>query len=186
MKDLWKLFLAFFRIGLFTIGGGLAMLPLIQRVVVEDYKWLEEKEMIDCIAICQSLPGVIAINVATYVGYRKNKIVGSIAATLGTIMPSFIIIILAVVFLDAVGNNAYINGAFTALKAASCGLILFAAIKLGKQVLKSRFSWAIAIIGFSMITFFGITAVWAVILGALAGLIPYWCRTLKLKNKEEE
>lgn len=183
MKDLWKLFIAFFKIGLFTIGGGLAMLPLIQRVVVDDYKWLKEQEMVDCIAICQSLPGVIAINVATFIGYRRRKLIGSIAATLGTILPSFIIIILAVICLDVVGSNPYISGAFTALKAASCGLILFAAIKMGKQVLKTKFAWAITIIGFIMITFFKITAVWVVILGALAGIIPYWYKSTKIKNQ---
>ncbi|MBE6034928.1 MAG: chromate transporter [Clostridiales bacterium] len=176
MKELWKLFMAFFKIGLFTIGGGLAMLPLIQRMVVDDYKWLKEDEMIDCIAICQSLPGVIAINAATFVGYRKNKLAGSIAATLGTIMPSLIIIILAAIFLEAAGSNPYINGAFVSIKAASCGLILFAAVKLGQQVLKTKFAWAIAVIAFIMIAVFEITAVWAIILGALAGLLPYWAR----------
>lgn len=183
MKALWKLFIAFFKIGLFTIGGGLAMLPLIQRVVVDDYKWMEEDEMIDCIAICQSLPGVIAINASTFVGYRKKKLAGAIAATLGTIMPSLIIIILAVTFLEATGNNPYVNGVFVSIKATSCGLIAFAAIKLGKQILKSKFAWAIAIIAFVMIAVFGVTAAWAIILGALAGLIPYWAK-LKTINKK--
>nr|WP_315024784.1 chromate transporter [uncultured Aminipila sp.] len=183
MKDLWKLFTSFFKIGLFTIGGGLAMLPLIQRMVVDDNKWLKENEMIDCIAICQSLPGVIAINAATFVGYRKNKLAGSIAATLGTIMPSLIIIILAAIFLDAAGSNPYVNGAFVSIKAASCGLILFAAVKLGKQVLESKFAWAIAVIAFVMIAVFRVTAVWAIILGAFAGLIPYWTKSKNINSK---
>lgn len=186
MKDLWNLFVAFFKIGLFTIGGGLAMLPLIQRMVVEDHKWLKEDEMIDCIAICQSLPGVIAINAATFVGYRRNKLAGAVAATLGVIMPSLIIIILAAVFLKAAGNNPYINGAFVSIKAASCGLILFAAVKLGKQVLDSKFTWIIAICAFVMISVVGVSAVWAIILGAFAGLIPYWFRLKKQNSQEGE
>lgn len=186
MKELWKLFTAFFKIGLFTIGGGLAMLPLIQRMVVEENKWLKEDEMIDCIAICQSLPGVIAINAATFVGYRKNKLSGSIAATLGTIMPSLVIIILAAIFLDKAGSNPYVNGAFVSIKAASCGLILFAAVKLGKQVLKSKFEWLIAILAFVMIAVFHVTAVWAIILGAFAGLIPYWTKSKKINRKALE
>ena len=109
---------------MFTIGGGLAMLPLIQETVVNKYKWMKEEEMIDCIAICQSLPGVIAINAATYVGYRKSRLKGSIAATLGVITPSLMIIIAAVLLLDSVGGNSYIQGAFVAVKAASCALIL--------------------------------------------------------------
>ncbi|MHC1723243.1 MAG: chromate transporter [Aminipila sp.] len=183
MKELWNLFTAFFKIGLFTIGGGLAMLPLIQRMVVDDNEWLKEDEMIDCIAICQSLPGVIAINAATFVGYKKNKLAGSIAATLGTIMPSLIIIILAAIFLDAAGSNSYVNGAFVSINAASCALILFAAVKLGKQVLESKFAWTIAIVAFILIAVFRVTAVWAIILGAFAGLIPYWSKLKSNKNK---
>lgn len=184
MKDLWKLFAAFFKIGLFTIGGGLAMLPLIQRMVVEEYKWLKEDEMIDCIAICQSLPGVIAINTATFVGYRRRKLAGSIAATLGTVLPSFIIIILAVLFLGAIGENPYVTGAFTAIKAASCGLILFSAIKLGKQILKNKFTWAIGIIAFVAIAIFDISAAWVIIFGALMGLIPYWKNSKKIGGEK--
>lgn len=174
IKDLLKLFTAFFKIGAFTIGGGLAMLPLIQRMVVEDYKWLTEEEMLDCIAICQSLPGVIAINAATFVGYRRKKLAGSIAATLGTVMPSFIIIILAVLFLGAIGHNPYVTGIFTGIKAASCGLILYAAINMGKKVLKNKLSWAIAVTAFIMIAVLDITAIWAIVLSGIAGMIPYW------------
>ena len=103
MKELCRLFIAFFKIGLFTFGGGLAMLPLIQRTVVEDYKWMTEEEMLDCIAVTQAMPGVIAVNAATYIGNRRKGFAGSLAATLGVILPSFIIIILAVLFLGAIG-----------------------------------------------------------------------------------
>ncbi len=174
MKDLWKLFSGFFKIGLFTIGGGLAMLPLIQRMVVDDYKWLDDDEMIDCIAVCQSLPGVIAINTATFVGFRRKGFIGSVAATLGTVLPSFTIIILAVVFLGAIGENPYINGAFNAIKAASCALILYSAVKLGKKILKDKLTWIVACISFVMIAIFDVSAIWAIILGAISGLIPYW------------
>lgn len=179
MKELVKLFGAFFKIGMFTIGGGLAMLPLIQETVVNKYNWMEEEEMLDCIAICQSLPGVIAVNTATYVGYRKCGLKGSIAGTLGVIMPSLIVIITAVLLLDSVGDNAYIKGAFVAVKAASCALILYAAINMGKKVLKRKLDWAIAIAAFLMIAVFGVTALWAIVLGAVAGLIPYWNRARK-------
>lgn len=179
MKELLKLFGAFFKIGMFTIGGGLAMLPLIQETVVNKYKWMKEEDMIDCIAICQAMPGVIAINAATFIGYRRHGLKGSIAATLGVIMPSLIVIITAVLFLDAIGDNSYVQGAFVGVKAASCALILYAAINMGKKVLKRKQDWAIAIIAFAMIAVFGVTALWAIVLGALAGLIPYWNRTRK-------
>ena len=179
MKELLKLFGAFFKIGLFTIGGGLAMLPLIQEAVVEKHHWMKEEEMIDCIAICQALPGVIAVNTATYVGYKKAGLKGSVAGTLGVIMPSLLVIITAVLFLDAVGENAYVQGAFVGVKAASCALILYAAINLGKKVLKSKLDWAIAVTAFVMIAVFGVTALWAIVLGIFAGLIPYWTRAGK-------
>lgn len=185
MKDLIRLFTAFFKIGMFTIGGGLAMLPLIQRAVVEDYKWMKEEEMIDCIAVCQALPGVIAINTATFVGYKRKKLMGAVAATFGVVMPSLIVIISAVLFLGAVGENSYVTGAFTAVKAASCALILYAAVKLGKQVLKNKFAWVIALVAFVMIAVFDVTALWAIVAGAAAGLI-YSSRKTAEAAKEEE
>ena len=163
--------MAFFKISLFTIGGGLAMLPLIQRIVTEDKKWLTEEEMIDCIAVCQALPGVISINTATYVGKMKKGIWGAVFASLGIILPSFIIIIIVILCLSAVGENPYIAGAFTGVKAASCALILYSAFKLGRQTLKGKFAWIVAALCFGTIVFFKITVVWVVIAGALAGII---------------
>lgn len=182
MKFLLQLFTAFFKIGLFTIGGGLAMLPLIQKAVVEEHQWMEDKEMIDCIAICQSLPGVVAINSATYIGYKKKGIVGAIFASAGVILPSFIIIILAVLFLGQIGDNRYVNGAFTSIKAASCALILFAAYKLGKQILKDKFTWVVAVLCFIMTGLFRITAIWAIVFGAVAGLSLF----LYKRRRQEE
>ena len=166
-----SLFWEFFKIGIFTIGGGMAMIPQIQQLVVEDKKWLDEEEMLDCVAISQSMPGVIAINSATYIGKRIKGIRGSLAATLGVVMPSFIIIILAVTVLGAFGENRYVLGAFTGIKAAVCGLILVTAVRLAKQSLTSVFQWVLAAAALLAIGFFGITAVWAIITGAIAGII---------------
>ena len=180
MKDYLSLFTAFFKIGLFTIGGGLAMLPLLQRIVTEKKKWLTEEEMADCITVCQSLPGVVAVNMATYIGKSKKGFGGAVAASFGVILPSFIIIILAVTFLRSVGDNTYINGAFTGIKAAACGLILYSAFKLGKQVIRGKLALAIAVLSFGMIVFFNITAIWAVCVGAAAGLLH-----MKFKKPKE-
>lgn len=189
MKELCRLFIAFFKIGLFTFGGGLAMLPLIQRTVVEDYKWMTEEEMLDCIAVTQAMPGVIAVNAATYIGNRRKGFAGSLAATLGVILPSFIIIILAVLFLGAIGDNKYIDGAFTGVKAASCGLILCAAIKLGKQIMKDWLTWVLAIFAFIVVAFLGINAIAVIVCGAAAGLLYSMAnarRTSEAVKKEEE
>ena len=154
-KEHISLFWEFFKIGLFTIGGGMAMLPLIQKVAVEDKKWMEEEDMIDCLAVSQAMPGVIAINSATYIGKRQHGLTGSLAATIGVVTPSFLII----------------NGAFTGIKAAVCGLVIVSACKLGKQILKGPFQWVLAILAFFAIAVFEVTALWAILGGAVAGIV---------------
>ena len=91
-KELWKVFATFFKIGAFTFGGGYAMIPLIQKETVENHKWVTDEDILEIIAIAESTPGPIAINSATFVGYRTCGVLGSVAATLGVVLPSFIII----------------------------------------------------------------------------------------------
>ena len=171
MKELLRMFAAFFKIGLFTFGGGLAMLPLIQKAAVDDYKWLTEEEMVDCVAMAQAMPGVIAINTATYVGNRKRGFAGALFATLGVILPSFIIIIIAVLFLGAIGENIYVKGAFTAVTASSCALIMYSAYTLSRQVVKGPFTAVLAALGFVLVAFFDVNAALVIVAGALAGSV---------------
>ncbi|MEG0829253.1 MAG: chromate transporter [Anaerovoracaceae bacterium] len=171
IKEHISLFWEFFKIGLFTIGGGMAMLPLIQKIAVEDKKWMSEEEMVDCLAISQALPGVIAINSATYIGKRKCGISGSIAATFGVVLPSFTIIILVVTLLGTIGDNSHIDGAFMGIKAAVCGLVMVSAYRMGKNILTGPFQWIVAILAFVAIAIFRITALWAILFGGLAGII---------------
>lgn len=161
------------------------MLPFIQRMVVDKKRWLSEGEMLDCIAIAQSLPGVLAINTATYVGNRKAGFLGASAATLGVILPSFIIIILLVVLLGTIGENSYIEGAFTGIKAAASGLILYSAIKLGKGVVKGWFPWVLAILSFIIVVAFNVSAILVILGGALLGTI-YFLLTTGLKERRLE
>lgn len=181
--EYFSLFWEFFKIGLFTIGGGMAMIPQIQQVAVKDKGWLTEEDMIDCIAVSQSMPGVIAINSATYIGRRIKGVRGSLAATIGVIAPSFMLIILAVTFLGAIGENRYIIGAFTGIKAAVSGLIIVTAVRLAKQSLTSVFQWVLAVASLLAIGFFGITAIWAILAGAVAGIVY---NAVKLKRKMPE
>ena len=152
------------------------MLPLIHKLVVDDKKWLSEEEAVDCIAISQALPGIIAINSATYIGKRLCGFAGAVAATLGVIMPSFIIIIAVVALLGTVSGSSAVNGAFLGVKAAVCGLIIVSAVRLGKKILKDPVTWSLAIVAFIMIAVFNITAVWAIVAGAVVGVI---CQVLK-------
>lgn len=166
-----QLFVEFFKLGLFTIGGGMAMIPLIQGIVVDRKHWMTEEEAVDCIAVSQGLPGVIAINMATYIGQKKKGIPGGIIATVGVMLPSLIIIIMVVELLSTIGGNKYVAGALVGIKAAATGLIIFAAYKLGKQILKGPFQWILAVAAFAVIAFLEVNAVWAIIGGIVAGLI---------------
>lgn len=162
----WNLFECFFKLGLFTIGGGMAMIPIMQEKICDERKWMTEEEILDCIAVSQSLPGVIAINMATYVGYYKKGLKGALISTAGVLLPSFIIIILVVSLLRTIDENPYVQGALEGIKAAATGLIAFAAYKMGKQTLKGVFQWIMALLAFLLIVVFGLNAVW-VILGAI-------------------
>lgn len=130
---LLKIFLTFFKIGLFSFGGGYAMLPLIQEEVVTINKWLTANEFIDIVAISQVTPGPIAINSATYVGYKASGILGSIFATLGVSLPSIIIMLIISKFFFAFKNNDYMEKAFKGLRPCTVGLIAAAAILVAKS-----------------------------------------------------
>ena len=147
------------------------MLPLIHKLVVEDKKWLTEEETVDCLAIAQALPGVIATNSATYIGTRLAGFTGALAATLGVVGPSFIIIIAIVGVLEAISGNPVVDGTLMGIKAAVCGLVLVTAVRMGKKILKNTLHWALAIMSFVLIAFFDVTALWAIIIGAAAGII---------------
>ncbi|MBP3384782.1 MAG: chromate transporter [Firmicutes bacterium] len=176
-----ELFWEFFKIGMFTIGGGMAMLPLIQQLVV-DKGWLDEEESVDCVAISQALPGIIAINGATYVGRRIAGFGGALLATLGSVLPSFIIIIAAATLLENISGSGIIAGVFMGIKAAVCALMVLTAIRLGKNVLRDPVMWFLAIMAFVLIVFFDVAAVITIILGGLIGVIyqVFW------KNRRAE
>ena len=180
-----QLFLSFFKLGLFTIGGGMAMIPLIQGIVVDEKHWMTEEEAVDCIAVSQGLPGVIAINMATYVGHQKKGILGAVTATVGVILPSFVIIIMIVKILSGIGDNQYVNGALVGIKAAATGLILFSAYKLGKQVLKGWFQAVLAVAAFVAVILLDANAIWPIIGGIILGLIYTGFKRKKENGGEE-
>lgn len=131
---LFDIFLTFFKIGSFTIGGGYAMLPIIQREVVDSKKWLGEEEFLDSIAVTNSLPGPLAINCATFVGYKKAGLPGAISAALGAVMPSFLIILIIALFFSTIENNPTVQYVFAGIRPAVVALITFALVKLVKSM----------------------------------------------------
>ena len=173
-ESLGRLFWEFLKLGLFTIGGGMAMIPQMQRIAVEDNHWLTEEEVIDCIAVSQSLPGIVAINMATYIGRKMAGFWGALCATIGVAFPSFVIIILAVLLLDKVEHNPWVDGAFTGVKAAVCGLLIVTAISLGRQVIRTHVQFLLMLAALAAVAFGGINAVWVILAAALLGIV-YTC-----------
>lgn len=133
MKKLWNLFSVFARIGATTFGGGYAMLPILQREVVEKRGWATEEELMDYYAIGQCTPGIIAVNTATFIGYKQAGILGGIFATFGVVFPSIIIITLIAMFLQNFAHLEVVKHAFAGIRACVCVLILDSVIKLGKK-----------------------------------------------------
>lgn len=150
---MWELVVVFLKLGIFTIGGGIAMVPILQDALISEKKWYTEQEFVDMIAICQSLPGVVAINMATYVGYKRKGFLGSVAATFAIILPSWIIIVLICKGMAELNDNAYLNGALAGFRAAAVGLIITAVISLGKMIITNAWSVAAAVSAFVLIVF---------------------------------
>ncbi|MBQ1407404.1 MAG: chromate transporter [Eubacterium sp.] len=179
-----QLFYEFFMLGIVTFGGGMSMIPLLQGIVVDKRHWLTEDETIDCIAVSQGLPGVIAINMATYVGEKKKGFLGALVATIGMLIPSMVVIILVVEFLNGFSGNKYIEGALVGIKATTVGLITYALYKVGRQVIKGPFSAVLAIVSFVMVAVLGMNAMWAILLGVVSGLVYVY--VVKPKGGEGE
>lgn len=179
-----QLFTTFFELGLFTIGGGMAMIPLMEGIIVEKKGWMNKEEMIDCLGVSQSIPGVIAINMATFIGYEKKGILGALAATAGVILPSFGIIIGVVELLHGFEDNSYVSGALIGIKSAVVGLVILSAYKIGKKVLKGWFTWMLAAVSFVAIAFLHINAVWFILAGIFLGIV-HKKLTEKKRRKDE-
>ena len=178
MKILSDLFIVFFKIGLFTFGGGYAMLALIEDICVEKKKWITHEEMMDITVIAESTPGPIAINLATYVGYKLRKIPGALIATIGMIIPSFFIVFLISQFLDRFLEIKWVSSAFQGIKIAVAILIIDAAIKMIRKMKKKPFQITImiaALISMLVINIIALHVSSLVIMlaGAAAGLIFY-------------
>lgn len=159
------------------------MLPLVHNVVVNKKQWLTEEEMVDCLAIAQSIPGAVIINTATYIGRKVKSFPGSLAATLGVILPSFICIILFVSILGYIGDNHYINGFFRGALAAASGLVAVTVVKMGKVIYEGPADIVIAVIVFALVVIFDINIVW-IILGSIPlGFIIFKVRQ-RIKKKK--
>lgn len=151
MPILIELFLTFARIGLFTFGGGYAMLSIIENICVERKNWITHDEMMNITVIAESTPGPIAINCATYVGYKRGKLPGAILATFGVVLPSFIIIFIISMFLEGFLEITWVAHAFQGIKTAVGILVLDAAVKMIKKMKKKALQIGILLVSFGII-----------------------------------
>ncbi len=171
LKLLANLFVSFAKIGVMTFGGGLAMLPMLERELVENRKWVKTEEILDYYAVGQCTPGIIAINTATFVGYKQSKILGAIFATAGMVFPSLVIISVIAAVLSNFADIPAVQHAFAGIRIAVCALITSAVIKLAKSNVKSLVQIIIAVAAFIIIAVFGASPVVVVIGSAVAGLV---------------
>ena len=171
MKELIELFLAFARIGGLTFGGGYAMLPMLQREVVENKKWATEAELMDYYAVGQCIPGVIAVNTAVFVGNKVRGILGAIAASLGVISPSIVIIVAIAAFIQSFSELEIVQNAFAGIRVAVCVLILTAVMKLFKKAIVDKFTFILFAIVFGLTVFVDISPIIFVIIAAIAGIV---------------
>lgn len=181
MPLLLDLFCAFFRIGLFTFGGGYAMLPLLQREIVEKKKWATEEEMLDYFAVGQCTPGVIAVNTATFVGFKEKKLSGAIFATLGIVSPSLVIITVIAALLSNFAHIAAVQNAFAGIRVAVCVLILNSIVKLWKKSVVDKLTFAVFLAVFiGSVLLSHVSPVVFIVGAAVLGIVVrVWLRTGK-------
>lgn len=182
MNKYLKLFLTFAKIGAFTFGGGYAMIPLIQREVVDRTHWLEEKDILDIIAIAESTPGPIAINTATFVGFRVGGVFGAACATFGVIVPSFVIIYLVSLLLRQFSSLPPVRYAFAGIRAGVLALILRALWSMYKQCPKGLIAYVLMAAAFLVAAFTDINVIFIIIVCGLLGLTASLLAGRKVKK----
>ena len=166
-----KLFLTFSRIGLFTIGGGYAMIPLIRRTVVEDHQWIDDDELMDLIAVAQSCPGVFAINISTFIGYKLRRKRGALCTTLGTALPSFLIILVIALFFHRFMDVPWIAAMFRGIRPAVVALIAAPTFNLAKSAHIGLYNCWIPIITALLIYALGVNPIYVIIAAGVAGYL---------------
>lgn len=178
--SLIELYISFFKVGLFTFGGGYAMLPIIEREVVKNKKWVSYDEILDYYAVSQTTPGVIMVNTSTFVGYGQRGVVGAIVATLGVISPSLIIISLIASLIENFADLPLVKSALKGISAGICAIMVSSIVKLSKSAIKSSLSVVLAIIGFSIAYFTNISIIYAIIFAIIVSILI----NLKKENKK--
>lgn len=164
-------FTIFFKIGAFTIGGGYAMVPLIENEIVTRRKWIEPNDFIDLLAIAQSAPGILAVNISIFIGYRLRGIRGSIVTALGTVLPSFLIILLVALFFHNFKDNVIVERIFKGIRPAVVALIAAPTFSMARSARINRYNIWIPVVSALLIWLLGFSPIWVIIIAGTGGYI---------------
>lgn len=167
----WSTFSTFFKIGMFTLGGGYAMIPIIEEEVVNKHQWVSKEDMLDLIAIAQSCPGVFAINIAIFIGYKLRKTRGALVTALGTALPSFLIILAIAIFFHQFEDNKVVAAMFRGIRPAVVALIAVPTFNLAKSAHLNRYTLWIPIVSALAIWLLGVSPIWIIILSGVGGYL---------------
>ena len=185
IRQFLELYLAFVKIGTFTFGGGLAMMPIMQRELIEKRGWLTEEELIDYFAIGQSTPGIIAVNVATFVGYKRLGWFGGIIGTLGVVTPSWVIIMLLAGAISSVDKYPLAQKALKGINVAVAALLTSVIVKFSKKTIKNIWNAFFMLLAFVLIYFLKVQSVWIIIASLITGSLLTLYRQKKVRASAE-
>lgn len=186
LKQFLELYFAFVKIGAFTFGGGLAMMPIMQRELIEKRGWVSEEELIDYFAIGQSTPGIIAVNVATFVGYKKLGWLGGIIGTLGVVTPSWVIIMLLAGAISSVDKYPLAQRALRGINVAVAALLTSVIVKFTKNTIKNFWNALFMLLAFALIYFFKVQSVWIILSSLIIGCLLTLYKQKKQKTSVSE
>lgn len=186
LKQFLELYFAFVKIGAFTFGGGLAMMPIMQRELIEKRGWVREEELIDYFAIGQSTPGIIAVNVATFVGYKKLGWLGGIIGTLGVVTPSWVIIMLLAGAISSVDKYPLAQRALRGINVAVAALLTSVIVKFTKKTIKNFWNALFMLLAFALIYFFKVQSVWIILSSLIIGCLLTLYKQKKQKTSVSE
>ena len=185
IRQFIELYLAFVKIGAFTFGGGLAMMPIMQRELIEKRGWLSEEELIDYFAIGQSTPGIIAVNVATFVGYKRLGVLGGIIGTIGVVTPSWVIIMVLAGAISSVDKYPLAQKALRGINVAVAALLTSVIVKFSKKTIKNVWNALFMLLSFALIYFFKVQSVWIIISSLIIGSLLTLYRQKKTDSAKE-
>mgnify|MGYP003514886789 FL=1 len=166
-----NLFTTFFKIGLFTIGGGYAMIPLIEKEVIDKHQWMSQQEFVDLLAVAQSTPGVFAVNMAIFIGYKLRGFYGSVVSTLGTVLPSFLIILCIALFFQQFKDYPIVENVFKGIRPAVVALIAVPTFNVARTAGINKKNVWIPIVSVLFIWLLGVSPVWVIVSAGVGGLV---------------